>query len=75
MKNGITKRLTILLIVAFVMALVLSLSGNTSSPDYLDLNNIPSGGEAGITSIPNLDVEIIPVTIVPESALRYAGDK
>lgn len=75
MKNGITKRLVLLLIVALVMALLLSLSGNTSSPDYLDLNNIPAGGEGGITSITNQDVEIIPVTIVPESALRYAGDK
>ena len=72
MKNGITKRLILLLVVAFAMALLLSLSGNTSSTD---LSKIPAGGEAGITSIPNQDVEIIPVTIVPESALRYAGDK
>ena len=75
MKSGITKRLILLFVVAFVMALLLSLSGNTTSPDYPDLNNIPAGGEAGITSIPNHDIEIIPVTIVPESALRYAGDK
>ncbi len=69
MKNGITKRLILLLVVAFVMALLLSLSGNTS------INNVATSSEAGVTSLTSDAANIIPVTIVPESALRYVGDK
>ena len=69
MKNGITKRLILLLVVAFVMALLLSLSGNTS------INSVATSSEAGVTSLTSDAANIIPVTIVPESALRYVGDK
>ncbi len=69
MKNGITKRLVLLIIVAIVMAILLSLSGNTS------INSVATSSEAGVTSVTNDAANIIPVTIVPESALRYVGDK
>lgn len=72
MKARTIKRLLILIFTMLMMVSVMSIGASSSSTG--PSTPIQLKGSGGITPMECLDAEVTPVTIVPESALRYIGD-
>ena len=67
-------KVTRLIMITAVLAAMLFLMAGTGSTSSAGKGTMENGAKAGITSAINYE-NIKPVTIVPESALRFADDE